>query len=129
MRYPGDTARSRTTFPLAALLLTAMLAVIPACGARGTGTGAERVPLVVENQNFYQATIYAILNGGRVRVGNVQGGSTETLQAPSRRPARCGWRSGSSRWARSPRTPVTVQPGDTVRVTVPPDLHLRPRGP
>jgi hypothetical protein len=129
MRYPGDTARSRTTFPLAALLLTAMLAVIPACGARGTGTGAERVPLVVENQNFYQATIYAILNGGRVRVGNVQGGSTETLQAPS--PPTGQMRVEVRLLAVGAFTsyPVTVQPGDTVRVTVPPDLHLRPRGP
>jgi len=123
MRYPSDIVRSRIT--LAALAL--VLAAFTACGVRGTGADTQRVPMVVENQNFYQATIFAILNGGRVRVGNVHGGSTATMQAPS--PPTGQMRVEVRLLAVGAFTsyPVTVQPGDTIRVTVPPDLHLRAR--
>jgi len=123
MRNSGDIVRSRVTLAV----LTLLLATFTACGVRGTGTGAQRVPIVVENQNFYQATVFAILNGGRVRVGNVAGGRTATMQAPS--PPTGQMRVEVRLLAVGAFTsyPVTVQPGDTVRVTVPPDLHLRAR--
>jgi hypothetical protein len=107
-------------------LLLALL--LGGCGPFRTDDGLrgmDRTWVVVENQNFYQATIFARVNSSRVRLGEVPGNSRGTLSAP--RPATGEIRVEVRLLAVGAFTsyPVSVAPGDTVHVTVPPDLHLR----
>jgi len=108
------------------LAMLLLLLLVAGCAARGdrAARGMDRVPMVVENQNFHRATIYAILNASRIRVGNVEGNSTATLSSPS--PPTGQMRVEVRLLAVGAYTsyPVSVVPGDTIRVTVPPNLHL-----
>lgn len=81
----------------------------------------------VDNQNFYDATIYAVQPGQRMRIGQVVGLTKETFQFL--------WPSLDLRmeiylisvgsyytW------PLDVQPGDQLALTVLPNLHTRTPG-
>ena len=80
--------------------------------------------LQVENQGFADMVIYAVNGGQRVRLGLATGNSTKSFTLPSYL-VRGG---GPLRFLADPvggnRTPVseemTVQPGDVVRLTIPP---------
>jgi hypothetical protein len=43
------------------------------------------VTIVVENRNFLDVTVYAVLGSGRVRLGQVTGSSSATFDVPLRR--------------------------------------------
>jgi hypothetical protein len=114
-------------------LVVLLVMAAGACATRGQGADLERmdrVPMVVENQNFYQATIYARLNSARVRLGEVPGNSTATFSAPSPPAGQISVEIRLLAVGAFTSHPITIAPGDTVRVTVPPNLHRyrgRPR--
>lgn len=118
----------RSGFQAMLVTLVAVAACAPFRRAEDT-TQPERVPVVVVNQNFYQATIFAISNGSRVRLGEVPGNSSGTFSAP--RPVTGEMRVEIRLLAVGAFTswPISVARGDTVQVTVPPDLHRRPARP
>ena len=83
------------------------------------------VTLRVENQNYYDATVYALSEGGeRQRVGRVTGLTHDTF---------------TFRWPHDElriiiqllaggsavTEPVLVNPGDSLNLVIQPDLHLR----
>jgi len=108
-----------------------------ACGVLGGGAGAEDEPLPepiltlqVENQNFYDATVYARSRGGeRQRLGVVMGNNRATF---------------TFRWLHDELSliiqllaggstvtdRILVSPGDSLNLIITPDLHLKiPDGP
>jgi hypothetical protein len=114
--------------PSSLLLLLLVVAACAPFGRRGgEARGSERIPMVVHNQNFYQATIFAYTNGTRVRLGEVQGNSTATLYAPSPPGGQLRVEIRLLAVGAFTSYPVMVSPGDRVEVTVPSDLH-RHRG-
>ncbi len=102
------------------------------CKLLGGKGGAEEEPrpapiltLHVENQNFYDATLYALARSGeRQRLGVVTGNSQATF---------------SFRWLQdevrvviqllaggsTATEPILVNPGDSLNLIISPDLHLK----
>jgi hypothetical protein len=111
------------------VMLPALLLVLSACGTRAAGGDAlqqmNRVPLVVQNQNFYPATVFAIVNSSRLRLGEVSGNSTSTFEAPSPPTGQIRIEVRLLAVGAFTSYPITFASGDTVHVTVPPDLHRR----
>jgi len=114
---------------LAQLGATLMLC---ACGLVGGGGGGEEEPrpepiltLHVENQNFYDATLYALSRGGdRQRLGVVGGNNQATftfrwLQDELR--VIIQLLAGGSTATES----MLVSPGDSLNLIIQPDLHLK----
>ena len=101
---------------------------LAACGgskkSRSAPVPQPRTSVRVENQGFSDMTIYAIRSGQRVRLGNAPGNSTTTFTIPSN----LIFGATPLRFLADPigsnRTPVsdeiTVQPGDQVRLVLPP---------
>ena len=102
---------------------------LSACGVAGHGRSPENpsrdITLVARNQNFYDATLYAIgLGGTRQRIGIVQGHSDESFVFR--------WSSlelrieidllsvGSALTHQMP-----VDEGDELELIITPDLHVR----
>jgi len=103
-----------------------------ACGIAGGGGGGDEEPrpqpiltLYVENQNFYDATLYAISRSGeQQRIGAVGGNNHATF---------------SFRWLQSElrvmirllaggttaTETMLVSPGDSLQLIIQPDLHLK----
>ena len=101
-------------------------------GGGGAAAAAETAPapkpiitLRVENQNYYDATVYAVSDGGeRQRLGQVTGLTHGTF---------------TFRWLHEElrviiqllaggstvSQPVLVNPGDSINLVIQPDLHLR----
>lgn len=85
---------------------------------------ASSAVVQVENQGFADMVIYAISGGQRVRLGLSTGNSTKTFTVPRYLTAGAG----PIRFLADPiggnRTPVSqemsVQPGDLVTLTIPP---------
>jgi hypothetical protein len=117
-----------------ASLAMALLTGLSACASLWPfGRGDERygsrqampISIVVVNDNFYDVTVYALLDGDRRRLGSVVGNTTEEFDL--------GYRLGSTlRFeirllaGRSFVTePILVSPGDEIIVQVPPHLHRR----
>jgi len=108
--------------------IVAMLGVaLVACGgskSRSAPSPQPRTSVRVENQGFSDMTIYAIRSGQRVRLGIAPGNST----TPFTIPANLIFGATPLRFLADPigsnRTPVsdeiTVQPGDQVRLVLPP---------
>jgi hypothetical protein len=103
-----------------------VLGFLAACAGRSPETGpkpASSAMVQVENQGFTDMVIYAISGGQRVRLGMTTGNSTKTFTVP-----RYLTGAGPIRFLADPiggnRTPVseemTVQPGDLVTLTIPP---------
>ena len=113
----------RTAF--AALLLTG-LAVLPSCSKTPAAPVDPSAPAYVEvqNQSFYDMTIYAHRSGMRVRLGQVSGHSTATFELPRNMvnpgvPIRFQADPvGSSVTPFSQE--IGVHPGDTVVLRIPP---------
>jgi hypothetical protein len=100
---------------------------LSACGgskSRSAPIPQPRTTGRVENQGFSDMTIYAIRSGQRVRLGTAGGNSTTTFTIP----ANLIFGATPLRFLADPiganRTPVsdeiTVQPGDQVRLVLPP---------
>jgi hypothetical protein len=113
--------RTRRTFVVAMLGL-----VLAGCGSkpRTAAVPPPRTSVRVENQGFADMTIYAIRSGQRVRLGIATGSSTTTFTIP----ANLIFGATPLRFLADPiggrGTPVsdeiTVQPGDQVRLVIPP---------
>ena len=107
---------------------TAMLGfAVAACGGSKSHSAPipqPRTTIRVENQGFADITIYAIRSGQRVRLGQATGNSTSTFTIP----ANLIFGATPLRFLADPiggrGTPVsdeiTVQPGDQVRLVIPP---------
>lgn len=100
---------------------------LAACGGskrRSAPAPQPRTTVRVENQGFSDMTIYAIRSGQRVRLGTAPGNSSTTFTIP----ANLIFGATPLRFLADPigssRTPVsdeiTVQPGDQVRLVIPP---------
>lgn len=97
-----------------------------ACGPRQSGVGAMDAPAMVDvdNRAFLDATVYVLRSGQRIRLGTATGSSRTTFTLPR------GLVSGATQlsflmdFVGSSRSPiseeVTVLPGDTVMLIVPP---------
>ncbi len=108
--------------------IIAMLGLaLSACGgskSRSAPIPQPRTTVRVENQGFSDMTIYAVRSGQRVRLGTAAGNSTTTFTIP----ANLIFGATPLRFIADPiganRTPVsdeiTVQPGDQVRLVLPP---------
>jgi hypothetical protein len=107
--------------------LIVVLAAAAACAGRSRDTGAQptdSAAVQVRNQGFSDMVVYAIDGGQRIRLGLATGHSTNTFTIP-RHLIRGA---GGIRFLADPvggnRTPVseemTVNPGDLVTLTIPP---------
>jgi hypothetical protein len=108
--------------------IVAMLGLaLTACGgskSRSAPAPQPRTTVRVENQGFSDMTIYAVRSGQRVRLGTASGNSTTTFTIPPN----LIFGATPLRFIADPiganRTPVsdeiTVQPGDQVRLVLPP---------
>jgi hypothetical protein len=106
---------------------SAMLGLaVAACGSKSKSAPIPqpRTTVLVENQGFADMTIYAIRSGQRVRLGQASGNSTTTFTIP----ANLIFGATPLRFLADPiggrGTPIsdeiTVQPGDQVRLVLPP---------
>jgi hypothetical protein len=107
--------------------LIVMLVTASACAGSSPETAAEpteSAAVQVQNQGFSDMVVYAINGGQRIRLGLATGNSTNTFTIP-RHLIRGA---GGIRFLADPvggnRTPVseemTVNPGDVVTLTIPP---------
>ena len=115
--------RTRRNFVVAMLGLA-----LVACGGskqqRSAPVPQPRTSVRVENQGFADMTVYAIRSGQRVRLGIATGSNTTTFTIP----ANLIFGATPLRFLADPiggrGTPVsdeiTVQPGDQVRLVIPP---------
>ena len=115
--------RTRRNFVVAMLGLA-----LVACGGskqqRSAPAPQPRTSVRVENQGFADMTVYAIRSGQRVRLGIATGSNTTTFTIP----ANLIFGATPLRFLADPiggrGTPVsdeiTVQPGDQVRLVIPP---------
>jgi hypothetical protein len=113
---------------LLVLVLGIALAGSSACVHRTAAQEAQEVLsrtfVRVENQAFLDANVYVIAGGSRQRVGTATGNGVKTFEIPH------GIMFGSTQlsflidFVGSQRTPIseaiTVSPGDTVVLTIPP---------
>ncbi|MBI4539968.1 MAG: hypothetical protein HY704_10725 [Gemmatimonadetes bacterium] len=114
---------------VAAMLALALLLPLAGCIGRresalsGSGRRGEQVTVEVENQNFYDATIYAIGDGSRSRLGTVVGNTKQNFRLPwIPRDIRFEIRlqAGGTYTTHS----LPVNPGDQLQLVVTPDLQL-----
>jgi hypothetical protein len=116
-----------------ALSIVALMLAVSSCGLvrRGSGTAPEdmRVRVDVVNRNIYQATLYSMVEGARLRIGTVEGNSSASLSAPFPPGGRMSVEVRLAVGSYSSMT-VDVSPGGTVHVDIPANLHqLRDRFP
>ncbi len=122
--------RARAAVPLTAALLVGACSVLGRWFGGGPNPNEEPAPdpvltLHVQNQNFYDATIYAIARSGeRQRLGVVTGNNEGTF---------------TFRWLHEEvrvliqllaggskvTEPILVSPGDSLELIIQPDLHLK----
>ena|SRR5688572_5522140 len=109
------------------LLLVILLVTEVACAGRSaeeTPGPSESAMVQVQNQSFSDMVVYAVSSGQRIRLGLATGNSTKAFPVPQHL-VRSG---GTIRFLADPvgssRAPVseemTVQPGDIVSLTIPP---------
>jgi hypothetical protein len=111
--------------------LILVVAAIPACAVLPGRSSApdpdeEAIPreitLEVDNQNFHDATLYAIRSGERRRIGNVSGlktGRFSFVWSDLDLRVEIHLLSVGSYFTR----PIMIEPGDGVKLTVQPNLH------
>ena len=120
--------RAKPFLSRAALLLLAVATTLPACaGNRSSPPVDPATPAFVEvqNQSFYDMTVYVVRSGARTRLGVVNGNSTAMFEIPR------GFVNPGLpiRFMADPiggsRTPfseeIPVNPGDTIVMTIPPN--------
>jgi len=109
------------------IVLVSLLSLF-ACSTAGTGSGSggqnEPTAVRIDNQGFADMTIYAVRSSQRVRLGLVPGHTVRTFDVP---PGLLGGLAtlrfiadpiGATRPSVSEE--ITVAPGDTVMMTIPP---------
>ncbi len=125
----------RTGRPLLRALFLSLTLVVAGCGARTSATAGPEVGstdgetsrIVVENQSTAQMRIFAISVGQRVRIGSVNGLSTQTLRIPD-------YVVGGGRnigfaieplagRASAHTVELYVSPGDAVRLVIPSQIR------
>jgi hypothetical protein len=103
------------------------LGLLAGCGARRTTVTDERVTIVVDNQNFYDATVYLRWYSDRRRLGSVTGYTKREFDAQWQGPevqVEVDLLAGGT--YRGDR--ISVSPGETLEVELPPNLdRLRVR--
>lgn len=112
----------------AALTLLPAAIMLSACaGMGGTSSdpfsgaeGRNEFRLVVENQNFYDATIYALMNGMRRRLGSVGSNSDGVFTVPLGAPQDMRLEISMLAGPTCVTYPIPVDPGDTVRFQIRP---------
>jgi hypothetical protein len=116
---------SHRVLPLLALV------VLGACGGQRQvrpGEDVETTPVVVRNQSWSEVRVYAVSTAGqRTRLGNVAGTATVTLQIPAAvvgignelrfEVLPVGSRAPASSFS------MYVRPGETVTLTIPPQVR------
>jgi hypothetical protein len=108
---------------LALALALAVTSSTAACG-RFVHSGEPPAQVIFANESLDQADVYAVLNGGQSqRIGTVFAGRTETLDIPRNITSAGGTVSIVARLLAHTYTPstgpLTLNPGDRVRVTLP----------
>ncbi len=108
----------------------AACALLPGRADSGEAVQAQRsryLTVEVDNQNFYDATIYAVRPGMRLRVGRVVGFNKETFEF--------AWPDLELRFEIALLSvgsyytwSLPVERGDQLALTILPDLHLRRPG-
>ena len=106
------------------LLLAATLVMLPACHRgprRAAGPAGEPALVVFTNESLDQADVYALgQNGGRIRIGTVMPGRTDTLRLRATDLGGTGSVTIAARLlasSRAPNTgPVTLTSGDRIAV-------------
>lgn len=107
-------------------VVLAALAFVAACTPRGTQVGEMTAPVMVQvdNRAFLDANVYVLRSGERIRLGTATGSSTTTFTLPRRLVISATPLSFVMEFVGSSRRPIseeiTVLPGDTVMLTVPP---------
>jgi hypothetical protein len=112
---------------LVALAVMASGVSVSGCGgARQSPRGSDEATMLqVDNQSFLDMNIYLVTTGGaRIRLGTANGNSTTTMRIPATQV----FGGTELRFLADPigsqRTPIsqgiTVFPGDTVRLIIPP---------
>ncbi len=111
------------------IVLTLLFLGVAACSSlsRGSASSDQNAPtmLQVDNQGFLDMTVYAIHNSQRVRLGSATGNTKTNLAIPSNlifglTPLRfIADPIGGNRASVSQE--ITVAPGDTVVMTIPPN--------
>ena len=111
---------------VSASIALALVAGVTACNKQPSAPVDPMAPAYVEvqNQGFYDMTVYVIRSGQRIRLGQVSGNSTATFELP-RTVVNPGL---PIRFQADPiggnKTPfsqeIGVSPGDTVVLTIPP---------
>ena len=123
----NTTSLSRVVRPCATILLGTLTLAASACGHFHRGEEVEQLPAVVlfENQSLDQADVYVVrLGADSRRIGTVQAGRTEALEVP-RDVLIAGTVNIVARLLARSITPstgqVSINPGDRLRITLPPD--------
>jgi hypothetical protein len=111
--------RKRTTLGLVILLAI----VVAGCSSRRGSQGNSYPPIkvTVENQNFYDATVYLSWRGDRRRLGVVGGNQRETFESPWFGPEvtiQIDLLAGNRRSA----DPVGISPGEELVVEIPANI-------
>jgi hypothetical protein len=113
---------------LQSITLSLLLLGVPACAGTGGGTSNpspdEPTVVQVDNQGFTDMTVYVVRNSQRVRLGTATGNSKTNFTLP--RSVAGGL--ASLRFIADPiggrrnsvSQEITVAPGDTVVLTIPP---------
>jgi hypothetical protein len=107
------------------LLLSACYTASPGAGARPEFAQSEEVIVAIDNQNFYEATIYAEYEGfNSRRLGQVRGFSRDTFTV-AWRGSRLRMRTRLLSAGQTVSSELHVAPGDFVELIIPPDAHRR----
>ena len=108
--------------------LLSLAVTLYGCGGnpkiRSADPTQQRTVLVVNNQNFLDFTIYLLVGGQRVRLGDATGNHTTKLTIPSRYIFGVSTMQFQADPIGGRRAPISdaisVTPGDEVELTIPP---------
>lgn len=124
---------SRSLFRVPTVL--ALSAVVATCASpqsrnpfasTGAGSGSNSIQVRVENQNFGDATVYAIRSGQRIRLGQVTGKSEKSFSMPWRFSLPLQFEVDIVGGRGCGVRPISVDPGDKVWVRVPSQIGASP---
>ena len=128
-RMRGTTragAARRASRALRTLAIAAGAVIAAHCTPRGTQVGEMTAPALVEvdNRAFLDANVYVLRSGQRIRLGTATGSSRTTFTLPRGLVTGATQLSFLMDFVGSSRSPIseeiTVLPGDTVTLIVPP---------